>query len=189
MSSKVQANAPAIQHHRKGLGLRIAEHWQLYALLLVPILLTFIYKYIPMYGIQIAFRDYRASRGIWGSEWVGLEWFERFFTAPTCARMIKNTFLLALYSLLWSFPIQIISDRVLGLPHHLHRLGHLAGRRVGLHYLPGHPLERRHHPVRGRQGGRRVGLPAHFEHRRARPAAHGYPEPDHERRQFDEHRL
>ena len=108
MSSKVQANAPAIQHHRKGLGLRLAEHWQLYALLLIPIVLTFIYKYIPMYGIQIAFRDYRASRGIWGSEWVGLEWFERFFTAPTCARMIKNTFLLALYSLLWSFPIPII---------------------------------------------------------------------------------
>src|SRR5699024_12534174 len=47
--------------------------------------ISFIYKYIPMYGIQIAFRDYRASRGIWGSEWVGLEWFERFFTAPTCA--------------------------------------------------------------------------------------------------------
>ena len=108
MSSKVQANAPAIRHHRKGLGLRLAEHWQLYALLLIPIVLTFIYKYIPMYGIQIAFRDYRASRGIWGSEWVGLEWFERFFTAPTCARMIKNTFLLALYSLLWSFPIPII---------------------------------------------------------------------------------
>ena len=46
MSSKVQANAPAIRHHRKGLGLRLAEHWQLYALLLIPIVLTFIYKYI-----------------------------------------------------------------------------------------------------------------------------------------------
>ena len=102
MSSNVQAKAAVIQH-RKGLGRRMAEHWQLYALLLLPIVLTFIYKYIPMYGIQIAFRDYRASRGIWGSEWV-----ERFFTAPTCARMIKNTFLLALYSLLWSFPIPII---------------------------------------------------------------------------------
>lgn len=107
MSSNVQAKAAAVQH-RKGLDLRIREHWQLYALLLIPILLTFIYKYIPMYGIQIAFRDYRASRGIWGSEWVGLEWFERFFTAPTCARMIRNTFLLALYSLLWSFPIPIV---------------------------------------------------------------------------------
>ena len=61
-----------------------------------------------MYGIQIAFRDYKASRGMFGSEWVGLKWFERFFTAPTAGRMIRNTFLLALYSLLWSFPIPII---------------------------------------------------------------------------------
>lgn len=45
---------------------------------------------------------------MWGSEWVGLEWFQRFFSAPTCARMIKNTILLSFYSLLWSFPIPII---------------------------------------------------------------------------------
>ena len=94
--------------HTVSLGHRIAENWQLYALLLIPVLLTFIYKYIPMYGIQIAFRDYKASRGIMGSEWVGFDWFRRFFSAPTCARMIKNTILLSLYSLLWSFPIPII---------------------------------------------------------------------------------
>lgn len=45
---------------------------------------------------------------MWGSEWVGLEWFARFFSAPTCTRMIKNTVLLSLFSLLWSFPIPII---------------------------------------------------------------------------------
>ena len=77
-------------------------------MLLIPIVLTIIFKYIPMYGIQIAFRDYKASRGMWGSEWVGLEWFARFFSAPTCTRMIKNTVLLSLFSLLWSFPIPII---------------------------------------------------------------------------------
>lgn len=92
----------------KSLKRRIIDNWQLYAMLLVPVVLTVIYKYIPMYGIQIAFRDYKASRGMWGSEWVGLEWFERFFTAPTCGRMIKNTVLLSFYSLLWSFPIPII---------------------------------------------------------------------------------
>ncbi len=90
------------------LSKRIKANWQLYVLLLIPVVLTFIYKYIPMYGIQIAFRDYKASRGYLGSEWVGFEWFERFFTAPTAGRMIKNTFLLALFSLLWSFPIPII---------------------------------------------------------------------------------
>ena len=47
----------------KSLGRRILEHWQLYLLLLVPIVITIIYKYIPMYGVQIAFRDFKASRG------------------------------------------------------------------------------------------------------------------------------
>ena len=87
---------------------RVLDNWQLYAMLLIPVVLTIVYKYIPMYGIQIAFRDYKASRGFAGSEWVGLEWFQRFFSAPTFGRMIKNTVLLSLYSLLWSFPIPII---------------------------------------------------------------------------------
>lgn len=77
-------------------------------MLFIPVALTVIYKYIPMYGIQIAFRDYKASRGFLGSEWVGLEWFRRFFSAPTFGRMMKNTILLSLFSLLWSFPIPII---------------------------------------------------------------------------------
>ena len=92
----------------KTLKKRIQDNWQLYAMLLIPIILTVVYKYIPMYGIQIAFRDYKASRGFMGSEWVGLEWFTRFFSAPTFGRMMKNTILLSLFSLLWSFPIPII---------------------------------------------------------------------------------
>lgn len=87
---------------------KIAKNWQLYAMLAIPLILTVIYKYIPMYGIQIAFRDYKASRGMTGSVWVGLKWFERFFSSPNCARMIRNTFLLSLYCLLWSFPIPVI---------------------------------------------------------------------------------
>ncbi len=87
---------------------RIKANWQMYLLLLIPVVITFVYKYIPMYGIQIAFRDYKASRGITGSEWIGLEWFRRFFTSPNCWRMIKNTFLLSAFSLLWGFPIPII---------------------------------------------------------------------------------
>ena len=50
---------------------RMLDNWQLYAMLLIPVVLTIVYKYIPMYGIQIAFRDYKASRGFMGSEWVG----------------------------------------------------------------------------------------------------------------------
>ena len=98
---------------RKPLGMRLAQNWQLYLLLLIPIVLTIIYKYIPMYGITIAFKDYKASKGITGSPWVGLKWFERFFTAPTAGRMISNTILLSLYSLLWSFPIPIILSLII----------------------------------------------------------------------------
>lgn len=105
--NKSAVASPAITLE-KSLKKRLLDNWQLYAMLLIPIVLTIIFKYIPMYGIQIAFRDYKASRGMWGSEWVGLEWFARFFSAPTCARMIKNTVLLSLFSLLWSFPIPII---------------------------------------------------------------------------------
>lgn len=93
---------------KKTLWTRIWDNRELYLLLIIPVVLTFIYKYIPMYGIQIAFRDYKASRGIFGSEWVGMYWFERFFSSPNAARMIRNTLLLSLYSLLWGFPIPII---------------------------------------------------------------------------------
>ena len=106
--SKAISPAKQLKPQGKTLGKRIAEHWQLYLLLLLPVVLTVIYKYIPMYGIQIAFRDYKPSRGFTGSEWVGWEWFERLFTAPTFDRMISNTVLLSFLSLLWSFPVPII---------------------------------------------------------------------------------
>lgn len=99
--------------HSQSLGKRMLDNWQLYLLLLVPVVITVIYKYVPMYGIQIAFRDFRAGRGITGSEWVGWEWFERFFTSPNAVRMIRNTVLLSLYSLLWGFPIPIILSLIL----------------------------------------------------------------------------
>ncbi len=107
MASKTSAAVKGAGGGRN-LGRRIGDYWQLYALLLIPVALTLIYKYIPMYGIQIAFRDYKASSGIVGSRWVGLDWFRRFFSAPTSGRMIRNTVLLSFYSLLWGFPIPIL---------------------------------------------------------------------------------
>jgi putative aldouronate transport system permease protein len=77
--------------------------------MLIPaVALTFIFKYVPMYGVQIAFRDYNAVDGFWGSAWVGLDHFRKFFTNYNSSRMIINTVLISLYSLLWSFPIPII---------------------------------------------------------------------------------
>lgn len=98
---------------RKSLGQRLRDNWQMYALLLIPFVLTLVYKYIPMYGIQIAFRDYMPAKGFSGSTWVGLKWFERFFSAPTCSRMIRNTILISFYSLVWSFPIPIILSLII----------------------------------------------------------------------------
>lgn len=100
--------AVAVAPKHKSLGRKIVDSWQLYVLLLVPIVLTVIYKYVPMYGIQIAFREYKATQGFWGSKWVGLDHFTRFFAAPTFSRMIKNTVLLSFWGLVWSFPVPII---------------------------------------------------------------------------------
>ena len=108
----------------RNLGQRVLDNWQLYALLLIPVVLTLVYKYIPMYGIQIAFRDFKASRGYLGSEWVGWYWFQRFFSAPTFSRMIVNTVLISLFSLLWSFPIPIILSLM------INQLGHARFKRV-----------------------------------------------------------
>lgn len=87
---------------------QVKKHWEFYLLLLPVVIITVIFKYWPMYGVQIAFRDYNVVDGFFGSEWVGLKWFVRFFTSYNSARMIRNTVLLSLYSILWTFPIPII---------------------------------------------------------------------------------
>ena len=106
-------SAALSQRPGKTLGQRVLENWQLYALLVIPIVLTFVYKYIPMYGIQIAFRNFDPAKGFLGSEWVGFKWFTRFFKAPTFWRMMKNTVLISLFGLLWSFPVPIILSLII----------------------------------------------------------------------------
>ena len=69
---------------------RVASHWEFYLLLLPAVVITIIFKYIPIYGVQIAFRDYNAVQGFFGSPWVGLDWFERFFNNCNSFRMIRN---------------------------------------------------------------------------------------------------
>ena len=72
------------------------------------VVLTFIFSYIPMYGIQLAFRRYNAKAGILESPWVGLYYFQRFFSSPYFGTTIKNTLILSLYGLIVSFPLPII---------------------------------------------------------------------------------
>ncbi len=94
--------------HGKPLGRRILENWQLYVMLVIPVVITVIYKYIPMYGIQIAFREYDPVLGFSEGKWVWFDWFKQFFENINFGRMIGNTVKLSLFSLLWSFPVPII---------------------------------------------------------------------------------
>lgn len=85
----------------------IIRHRQLYLLLLFPIVYLILFKYVPMFGAQIAFRHYRVNLGIWGSPWVGLENFLKFFKSSQFTRVLGNTLRLSLYSLLAGFPLPV----------------------------------------------------------------------------------
>lgn len=87
---------------------RIMRHWQLYVILLIPVVLVAIFSYGPMYGLQIAFKDYIPSYGISGSEWVGLKHFTNFVNSHQFSRLIGNTIKISIYSLIAGFPIPII---------------------------------------------------------------------------------
>jgi len=81
---------------------------QLYLLLLLPLIYILIFYYWPMYGVQIAFRNYRPRAGILGSEWVGLKWFKKFLTNYNFKQVFLNTLYLSLYSIAVGFPLPII---------------------------------------------------------------------------------
>lgn len=87
---------------------KIGRNWQLYVLLFPTLVYFFIFKYVPMYGLQIAFKDFIPVNGVWGSQWVGFEHFTRFFQSYQFWNLLKNTLLINFYQLLFSFPIPII---------------------------------------------------------------------------------
>ena len=93
---------------KKNTWVLIKQYKYLYLLMLIPIVEMIIFNYAPMYGIIVAFKKFKASQGIWGSEWVGLKWFNSFIFNSYFWKTFKNTFLLGTYSLLWSFPAPII---------------------------------------------------------------------------------
>ena len=87
----------------------VKRNWQLYVFFLMPALvLTIIFKYLPMGGLLIAFEDYNVIIGVFGSPWVGLEYFKRFLSSPDFMSYLLNTLKLSIYGLLWGFPIPII---------------------------------------------------------------------------------
>ena len=112
--SQRHANPVTIGGDRARLGTfrytlkRLSRHWQLYLVLLIPVALLIIFSYGPMYGVQIAFKDFKVRQGIWGSKWVGMKHFENFWGTYSFKRLITNTLTLSVYSLVAGFPIPIL---------------------------------------------------------------------------------
>ena len=93
---------------RKSVWAGMKENYQLYLVLILPVAYIIIFRYLPMYGAQIAFRNYRVSKGIWASDWVGLYHFQRFVTSYQFGRVMINTLGINVYQLIAGFPIPII---------------------------------------------------------------------------------
>ncbi|MEK3734379.1 MULTISPECIES: ABC transporter permease [Paenibacillus] len=87
---------------------QMAKRYDLYLMLLVPMVWYLIFHYGPLYGLQIAFKNFNPAKGITGSEWVGFEHFTRFFDSYYFWRLLRNTLTINLFSLLLAFPIPIM---------------------------------------------------------------------------------
>ena len=97
-----------IQQYTSRIMRHIRAEWQLYLLLAPTIIWFIVFLYVPMYGLQIAFKDYSIFKGVAASPWVGLEHFYTLFESEQFMRAIKNTLILSGYNLLFGFPMPII---------------------------------------------------------------------------------
>ena len=99
----------SMQRARAGSFRRVwKQHWQLYMFLLFPVAYIIIFKYVPMLGIQLAFKNFEYNLGIWKSPFVGLKQFYRFFRSYMFRRVITNTFRIAVTSILVEMPFTVI---------------------------------------------------------------------------------
>lgn len=108
------------------------KNWQLHLLMLLPFLYLIIFEYAPLYGLQIAFKDYRARAGIWQSAWVGLKHFKAFFDNYKWSQYVINTLKISLYSIAVGFPIPII----LALLLHVNEIKWLKKLTQNVSYIP-----------------------------------------------------
>lgn len=98
---------------RKKMLRLMKRNWLLYVFLLPATLLIVLFKYGPMYGLQIAFQNYSITKGFSDSAWVGWKWFIKFLESPRFWTMLGNTLRISLYSLAVGFPIPIILALIL----------------------------------------------------------------------------
>ena len=95
------------------------KKWQLHLFMLIPVAYIIIFAYCPMFGIQIAFKNFSIRKGIWGSEWVGMKHFATFFTSFQFLRCLKNTLIISLYSFAVGFPIPIFFALMMNLTRNI----------------------------------------------------------------------
>lgn len=100
-------NPPGKRWRLNGVQRELSRHGALYIMLLIPLIVLVVFKYVPMYGVQIAFRDFRITRSIEESPWVGLKYVERFLNSKQFAITLRNTLSINLYSLV-TFPLSLI---------------------------------------------------------------------------------
>lgn len=108
LSERKEWNMRSSQSQTSGIPRSIRKNWDLYLLILPVVIYFLLIKYLPMYGIQIAFKDFSAVKGVWGSNWVGFKHFIRFFNNYQFVTLMKNTIGLSLYQLLVAFPLPIL---------------------------------------------------------------------------------
>lgn len=97
-----------IKMYRTPMWRRMLKNYELYLFIIPAIIYFFIFCYMPMYGVQIAFRNFMPNRGIMNSPWVGMKHFIRIFRLPSFGQIIWNTLAISLYSLVVSFPVPIL---------------------------------------------------------------------------------
>ena len=106
MAKAAKAKSPP--NKKKKLLPYLSENWDLYLMLAPAVIFIAIFAYWPMYGVLMAFQNYNPFQGISGSPWVGLQHFQRFFGTPTAARIITNTLVLSVQTMIFTFPAPII---------------------------------------------------------------------------------
>ena len=101
-------NTTLLQCERRGFTYYFKRDWRLLVIISLPVLYYFIFHYLPMFGLVMAFQNYKAGRGFLHSNWVGIKYLQQFFNSIYFPRLIRNTFLLNVYNLIFGFPIPIL---------------------------------------------------------------------------------
>ncbi len=98
---------------------KMRQHWQLYLLILPALIYFLVFAYFPLYGLQLAFKDFQVFKGMSASPWVGLDHFRDLFSSPKFPQLIRNTLLISLYRLIFGFPVPILFALLLNEVRHV----------------------------------------------------------------------